>query len=612
MQCKSRAEWRSEISKMINMKQLRNQQGVTFLETLFGIALFLIIAVAVYQSYLAILNSYQVAQIKLLSAQIANEEIELAHNMSFDQVGIIGGIPNGILASSTVVTRGNINFTVDRFIRNIDDPFDGTFGGSPNDTAPADYKLFQVEIRCTACLFQNTFTTTARIAPKNLESDSNNGALFIRAIDASGLPVEGVTVQIQNPYPVTPIDITDVTDSDGWLRVIDVPPATQAYQITVSKTGFSTDQTFGTTTVANPVTPHATVAAQTITQATFAIDQVGELQITSTDEFCNPIGAIDFDLRGTKLISAAPDVYKYDENHFTDASGNTTLSNIEWDTYVLTPIDETYNLIGITPFFPHALPPGTTQNIAMIVGIKNPNEVLVTVKDAITGLPVSDAHVGLDTESKTTGIGFLRQTDWSGGPTQVDFIDPTKFFIQDGNIEVNKPAGDMKLNEITPGIYATNGNLESSTFDTGSDAVFKTITWTPGTQPPDTGAGSAKLQIATATTSTPTSWNYLGPDGTTATFYTSATPNIHPNHSGDRYLRYKTFLSTASTSFTPTVSDVAFTFTADCAPSGQVSFGGLTFMTYTLNVSKAGYQNFSENVTITSPWQEHEVIFTPE
>jgi len=258
------------------------------------------------------------------------------------------------------------------------------------------------------------------------------------------------------------------------------------------------------------------------------------------------------------------------------------------------------------------LNPDTNQDFKLIVSPKNPRSILVTVKDGSTQLPLSDATVRLEKPSYditlTTGRGFIRQTDWSGGAGQADFTDPARYFGSDGNIEVNDPVGELHLRKIFDE-YESSGYLVSSTFDTGSASNFHQILWQPQDQPPNTGPDSVRFQIAT--NNDKATWNFSGPDGTANTHYTLANQNINSLHNGDRYFRYKAFLQTASSTWTPTVSDVSFTFTSSCVPPGQVFFTGLGTGNYTLTVSKTGYQPFTDTVSISSSWQQREVILSP-
>jgi hypothetical protein len=102
-------------------------------------------------------------------------------------------------------------------------------------------------------------------------------------------------------------------------------------------------------------------------------------------------------------------------------------------------------------------------------------------------------------------------------------------------------------------------------------------------------------------------WNFVGPDGTTDTYYTTDNQNIFTT-GPVRYLRYKIFFSTTDSKSTPSVSDVAFTYTSACTPPGQVSFSGLqTWNGYKIDLSKSGYNSQSISTNINSAWQSVDV-----
>jgi len=452
------------------------------------------------------------------------------------------------------------------------------------------------------------------VGPRNLETASTNGALFVQVFDASGQPVSGADVHIVNNQAVPAIVIDDTTNNDGLLQIVDAPPGVEAYEITISKSGYSADQTYQTGAPGNPnpTKPHATVALQQLTQISFAIDRTSTLDVASVTDTCGSLPSIEFSLDSSKLIGTNPDVLKYSAPHITDGSGTKTISGLEWDTYNLNLSDGLYDLAGAVPLLPVALNPNTNQDFKLIVSPKDVRSVLVTVKDASTQLPLSDATVRLEgagvDATLTTGRGFIRQTDWSGGAGQDDFTDPTRYFDSDWNVEINDPAGEFHLRKIFDE-YEPSTYLISSTFDTGSVSNFHQMLWQPQDQPPDTGPDSVKFQVAT--NNNKTTWNFLGPDGTANTYYTLANQNLNSLHNGDRYLRYQAFLQTASTTWTPTISDASFTFTSACVPPGQVLFTGLNTGDYTLTVAKAGYQPFTDTIAVSSSWQQHEVILSP-
>jgi Tfp pilus assembly protein PilE len=619
-----------------------SQKGFSFIEVLIGVAVFIIIAVSIYQAYVRVMEAVQVSRAKTMATALTNEQFEIIRNLPYADVGVVAGIPSGKIPHTQTLTRSNISFAVETTIRNIDDLFDGTIGGSPNDLSPADYKLVEITISCSSCKNFQPLRFTTQVGPRNLETASTNGALFVQVFDAMGQPVQGANVHIENNQPVPPpppgcgdgtcngtetcatcpadcgtclpIVIDDTTNNDGMLQIVDAPPGIEAYEINVSKSGYSEDRTYltGAPENPNPLKPHATVALQQLTEISFAIDRTSTLDVSSLTQTCAGVGGVNFSLQGSKIIGTTPDVLKYSSSHVTDGGGRETILNLEWDTYNFSLNDLTYDLAGAIPLAPLILNPNTNQDIKFIVELKNPLAFLVTVKDAGTQLPLSDASVQLQgTDYDTTlitGRGFLRQTDWSGGSGQENFIDETKYFTSDGNIEVADPVGELRLRKVFDQ-YESAGYLISSTFDTGSPSNFHQIMWEPQDQPLEAGLDSVKFQIAT--NNDKTTWNFLGPDGTASSFYTLASPIINPIHNNDRYLRYKVFLETTDPNYTPNLAEFAITFTSSCVPPGQVFFAGLAAGDYDLTISASGYQTFNETITISDPWQQREVLLSP-
>lgn len=583
------------------------------MESLVGVAVFMIIAVASYQAFISSIRAVHASRVKITATALANEQFEILRNLPYDKVGVDGGIPDGVVPHTQQLVRDGSTFDVLTTIRNIDDPFDGTIGGSPNDLSPADFKLAEVEITCGTCRNFAPMTFTTHIAPKNLESTSDNGSLFVQVFDAAGQPVPDADVHIENNQVSPAIVIDDTTNNDGILQVVDTPPGALAYEIEVTKSGYSTDRTYTTDAGnPNPTKPHATVAAQQLTQISFSIDRTSTLDVASITDTCAAVPSIDFSLAGTKLIGTNPDTKKYSVAHTTGGGGTKSIPNLEWDAYTLSFTDTVYDLAGTIPITALTINPGSTIDTKLVVAPKDPRSVLVTVRDASTQLPLSDASVRFESvgydESLETGRGFLRQTDWSGGGGQDLFTNPSMYFTSDGDVEVSTPQGEVALKDIL-GNFTPDGTLTSSTFDTGSPSNFHQILWLPQDQPADTGANSVRLQVATNNDNA--TWAFKGPDGTGGSYYTLADQNIHSSHDDDRYIRYKLYIQTASTTWTPRVSDVFFTFTSSCVPPGQAFFTGLSSGTYDVTVSKTGYQSFSDSLDVSPAWQALDVTLAP-
>lgn len=595
-------------------RKINKNKGFSLVELLVGVAVFSVLSISVYNSYISIYNVVYTSRARLNAVDLANEQFEIVRNLPYSQVGIYGSIPSGVLVHSQTLSRGGSSFDVTTTVRNVDDPFDGTLGGTPNDLSPADFKLVEIEVNCPTCKNYRPVILTTRVAPKNLETASTNGALFIKVFDANGNPVPDANVHIVNSQVSPTITIDDVTNSSGMLQVVDAPPGVNAYDITVSKSGYSTDSTV-VTSVSNPhpVKPPATVALQQVTQISFTIDRLSTFNVSSVNQTCSYVGNIDFNLRGSKLIGTSPDVLKYTSDKTTSGGGLLTISNMEWDSYIYTLTDTAYDLIGWNPISPINLLPNSTQNIQLVVAPKNPRTLVVTVTDSATNLPLSDVSVtlsksGFTSVTNSTGQGFVNQTDWSGGNGQATSTDSTMYFGSDGNMTTDSPAGLITLKQVL-GDFVSSGNLESSSFDVGSPSNFQKILWNPTSQPPQAGTPDVRFQIATNNDGG--TWSYKGPDGTSGTYYTVGNQNINSVNNSKRYIRYKMFLDTASTSTAPSVSDVSFTFTSDCTPPGQVYFDGLPSGTYDMHLSKTGYVEQDVQVDVFANWQSTSVVMLP-
>jgi len=598
----------------------KKNKGTTLIETLIATAFFLVVSLAIYQAWATIIELNHKIKIKEIITTLANEEFERVRNMPYSNIGIgQGGVPAGTLEESTDYVREGLTFRVERTVRNIDNEYDGIQGVGAGDDSPADQK--QVELRIKYIeggnpLIADTFTTL--ISPKGLENGTGNGSLKVIVIDANGDPVPGANISVRN-YDASPnIIINDQTGTNGEVTIVGAEPYVQSYEVTASKTSsFSTDQTYDSTDLggATPYLPHATVAENNLTQITLSIDKYGSGSVSSVDSTCAAVGNFNFNMQGAKKIGYFPtyDVYKYDESLSTDSEGSLSVSDLEWDTYSIISNDSNYEIIGANPLLDFVVEPNQSQNVELIVAPKDTPTVLVTVRDLNTGLPIDDADVtltqtsgGTNEYTDTTYKGTFSQTDWDGGSGQADYTDETRFWSK-SNIKYST-SGEIKL-PSTLGEYVSAGNLQSSTYDTETGSTYGEITWLPTSQPTETGTDSVKFQIASNNDNL--TWNFLGPDGTSSTYYTTRDQSVSSVHDGDRYVRYRAYLTTADTSYTPTITDVAITYSTECVPSGQVVFQNISTGSYDVLVQKGGYNAGVASISVSSgSWQNVEIFMS--
>ena len=587
---------------------MSRSKGFTLVEVLVSVFIFIVVVMAVYEAYTSLWVTISTSHVNVLASDLVNEKFEIIRNLPYADVGVAGSVPTGKLARTQTITRDKIDFVVTTTVRNTDNPFDGTIGGVPNDLSPADYKFVEVEVSCQTCKSFKPVLVTSIIAPKNLETASTNGALFVQVFDANGYPITGANVHIFNASTTPTLTIDDTTNNTGYLRIVDAPPAASSYEITATKSGYSTDRTYKVGGAGNPdpSKPHATVALQNVTQISFAIDRTSTLNVSSVDKTCATVPNFPFTVKGTKLIGL-PSVYKYDENLLTDGSGNKIINNLEWDTYSFNTSSSLYEIRGLNPMTPLQILPNSTKNLQFVVAPQNPNTLLVSVTDSVTNQPISGAAVSLNGNILYTGRGSLTQTDWSGGAGQATSSDLTAY--QSGtNIAGNSPPGDLTLNQVL-GDYSLSGTLTSSAFDTGATSTFQELIWNPVAQPPAAGADSLKFQFASNNDGGV--WNFVGPDGTSGSYYTTADRDLSPIHTSSRYDKYKAFLSTATTTTTPNLSDLSFTFTSSCLPPGQVTYSGYSSGNYPITISKNGFVTYNGTVSLTLPWQMLSISLDP-
>jgi len=587
---------------------MKNRNGFTLIESLIAIAIFAVIGTAIYYSYSNILDVVLRARLRYSMIAVAENEIEIARNIPYPDVGLQSGAPSGNIIPQKVLNYKGASFVVKTTVRNVDDSFDGVLGGNPADVIPADYKLIEVEVSCFNICSVNPIILTTTIAPVNIEKQTKKGSLFITVFNASGEPLNGANVSIVNNSVVPPININDTTNVSGSLNFVEIATSSAGYRITATKNGYSQERTYpaGDPSNPNPVDPDPVIQEEETSRVSFAIDQVSSLTLKTQDQMCQAVPAIDFQQTSEKLIGTNPDIPKYSVSGQTDANGQKTVNNLEWDTYTFNNLNSVYEVSGVTPPGPFTVLPATNSTLTWTMEKKLSKSMLVNVIDE-DEVPVNDAIVRLTgpggyDKTRYSGRRFLNQTDWSAG----------QYNSKTANLETDNIPGEINVKFIN-GKYATSSEeLISSTFDFGaSDAVFYNLSWDPTSQPPQTGAGSFKLQIAANDDNS--TWNFVGPNGNSNTFYTTNGTQIHASHNGKKYLRYKIFMHTDNDQFTPRLADLSMEFASSCVPVGQVFFSGLSAGTHTLNVTKNGFDPYlDDEVIVDQDWQEYEAdMFVP-
>jgi hypothetical protein len=271
--------------------------------------------------------------------------------------------------------------------------------------------------------------------------------------------VPNTSVSILNTETNPDIIINEITDNTGWVKIVDVPPGINTYNIIATKSGYTTDQTYPKSGVAgeNPINEDATVVLQQVTQTSLLIDRISSLNVSSVDASCVAVPNIDFSLTGTKLIGT-PSVLKYPtENFSTDSSGEETISNLEWDTYHLLLDTITYDLAGSTSLPSFTINPGEDKNLQMVVVPHLDNALLVSVEDSL-GNPIDGADVQLQkdefNQNKTTNslpCSTPGQVFWNGlvGGTYTLTVSKTGYTTSVSSVDISASWQEINIT-LTP------------------------------------------------------------------------------------------------------------------------------------------------------------------
>jgi prepilin-type N-terminal cleavage/methylation domain-containing protein len=589
------------------------KKGFTLIEVVVAVAIAAILCAGVYGIFTAVFEGITYYRESVTVSSLAQHYLEVARNLAYSKIGTKLGNPNGNLPdlkNPLNINFNNTDYQIYYVVNALHDPAD------PNPTVQ-DYKQIKLYIKNKNTGATKSFVTT--VAPITLASMGNGGALSIQVISSmhsGGQPVQGAVVNIKNTYLNPEIDLTRLTDNNGRWSEVGLPPDSH-YHITISKNGYSSDQTYSTEDYPETTRPDSNIILNQTQNETFIIDKLSNLAILAQNQSCQPLQNININVAGAKTIS--PGLPKFNKSYYTNANGfiypaNTTQCSstcgsanccLEWDTYTPSLASSEYMVYGTSPVQSTDLLPDTSQSFSLILGPKTNNSLLVVVKDQ-AGNPVESATVKLINSSlgyeniKYTGGSIWNQNNWSGGSGQMNFSDAAKYGQDDGNITTDIVPLALRLKEFS-GQYVSFGTLTSSTFDTGTDQTSYTILDWQASQDPQV---SVKFQIATSDEihdeEEDTFWhqaqNYTGPDGTSGTFYTVPKTTIHLNNNGKRYIRYKVFLSTENPEKTPQLSNVSINYVSGCPTPGQVIFTGLTANNnYTATIN--GLQTF-ENLDI--------------
>lgn len=260
----------------------RERRGFTLIELLVTIAVFGLVFGGLIASIQFTMKLISISKAKTSALSLANERLEYIRSLTYNSIGTVSGIPSGPIPQNSTTTLNGITFHERVLIRYVDSPDDGT-GASDVNGILADYKEVKVEYSWPSTTGTSTIFLLTNIVPEGIETTAGGGTLTVNVFDAGVQPVQGASVQVRNDTTTSTINTTQFTNANG-VAMFSGAPAAANYEITVTKAGYSTDQTYeATTTNPNPATPHVAVVESTVSTMNFQIDELSNLLVRTIE-----------------------------------------------------------------------------------------------------------------------------------------------------------------------------------------------------------------------------------------------------------------------------------------------------------------------------------------
>jgi hypothetical protein len=255
-------------------------RGMTLIEVIFSIAVLVLVFGGIMVSFQFMLALVGSSKAQAGAIALANEKLEYIRSLPYDSIGTIGGIPDGPIPQVSTTSMNGVKYTERVLIEYIDAPEDGEGAGDSNGIL-ADYKLAKVVYSWTDKSGENSISLISNIIPKGIETTAGGGTLRVNVFDANVAPVAGAAVHVYNDSGPTTIDTVRYTNSDG-VALFSGAPALANYQIDVSLSGYSSDQTYqASVSNPNPSTLPVAVLESQVSTMNFQIDRLSDLRVAT-------------------------------------------------------------------------------------------------------------------------------------------------------------------------------------------------------------------------------------------------------------------------------------------------------------------------------------------
>ena len=543
----------------------RLSRGFSLIDVVVGVALLLLLFLALFGVLRASLVLSTLAKAKAAGIEVANTQMEYLRGLSYDVLGTVGGIPAGPVPQVATSTVDGVIYVTRTYIQYQDDPADNT-GASDTNHVTTDYKEGKVTVSYAINGLAKAIILVSKFVPPGIESSTGGGTLSLHVVGAYGANLGDAIVHIVNTATNPTVDLSTFTDTSGFVLLGGVATSSQ-YQIFVSRSGYSSAQTYARTAQnVNPTPGYLTVAKDQTTPGTFQIDLLATLTLMSFSPATTTMFSDSF-ADTSKLASQTDTRVSGGSLILTDESlSGSALSN----SIAPTALDG-WGVLSATL----STPSGTSLVVHVDDGSGTPLPDAVLAGNiagfssfpvSLTGIatssyPVLKLEANLTSEATTTTPSLL---DWSFSHTEGPIPFPNLSFTLTGAKTIGTDSGDLPIYKTT---------VSDSTGATASKT--ETLEW---------DAYALTLPSASLIESCPASPYALAPAqaSSTALIIGSQTANTLP-------LIIETTASTTIAGAVVVLAKSGYAATVPTSACGLAYFGGLASGTYSATVSATGH-----------------------
>ncbi|MFA5961146.1 MAG: carboxypeptidase-like regulatory domain-containing protein [Parcubacteria group bacterium] len=439
------------------------------IEALTLLFIFSLITVTFYSVFAVGLRYIQDAKNRLGALAIANEKLEIVHNLAYDNIGTVGGTISGNIPQDQDISENTRHYHVHTEVVYVDDPYDGV---AASDTVWfEDYKKVSITVSWINTGNTEEVKLISRFVPPGLEIPHiGDGILSVNIFSdqPGGGGIADSNVHIYNPE--TGINTSLDTDGSGNATFIgsSVTDSIQKYQITVTKAGYETVVTMPPypDSLYNPIDIHASVVtgSGSVNLKNIVQNQLANIRISVVDYLDAPIDNANFHLSGGRTLGTdiaepfAP-VYNLDEDGTTDSSGQKFFNSVSPGEYNFSLAGSTfddYEIVNIDPIAPFSLlSVDGTLDVKVKLASKASTALFVILLDAsdapIVGakIKLTNSALSYDKELETTSEGKVFFPD-SSDPflPETYHMKITADGFSDNESDVVVTAGSLKKVEI--------------------------------------------------------------------------------------------------------------------------------------------------------------------